>query len=184
MVRYWRFRRQKKGRKTKGVLDEPTLRKLENKKLKPGVSKTKLSKEITDKGHQISKSSVSRGFSELGLKALKKSKEAKLTPKQVKARYECSKIFKDKPPEFWERFLITYEKIWTTNPSLVSDSTDVIFYLWQKSLFLRREEGFLKNKKPSTYRKFALVAFVKVDLYFKKTKKWRFFNNKKRNKNQ
>ena len=29
-------------------------------------------------------------------------------------RYECAEKFKDKPPEFWEDFLITDEKKWDT----------------------------------------------------------------------
>ena len=44
------FEDRKREGRPRSVLDEPTLRKLENKKLKPGVSKRKLSKEITDKG--------------------------------------------------------------------------------------------------------------------------------------
>jgi len=38
-----------------------------------------------------------------------------LKENHIQWRFECSQIFKDNPPEFWENFLITDEKIWTTN---------------------------------------------------------------------
>ena len=63
----------------------------------------------------ISPTSVTRGFKELGLYAYRLSTQSKLTKKHVKVRYEKAKLFRKYSIKFYERFLISDEKIWTVD---------------------------------------------------------------------
>ena len=65
--------------------------------------------------YKISKSSVSRGFLQQGLPSLRRPKQSKLKPQHIQWRYECAAKFKSLAPKDWEKFLITDEKLWTTN---------------------------------------------------------------------
>lgn len=85
------------------------------KKLRNWAGKDDKSVRYCSEKLKMSKSSASRGFLEQGLKSFRKPKQSKLKKHHIKWRYECAKKFKDEPPEFWERFLITDEKLWTTN---------------------------------------------------------------------
>ena len=71
------------------------------------------SKRVMAKALGISPTSVTRGFKELGLYAYRLSTQSKLTKKHVKVRYEKAKLFRKYSIKFYERFLISDEKIWT-----------------------------------------------------------------------
>ena len=63
----------------------------------------------------FSKSSASRGFQKLNLFAYRRGVQSRMKPKHIKQRYRVSNIMRLKPIAFWERFLITDEKIWTVD---------------------------------------------------------------------
>ena len=62
---------------------------------------------------KMSKSSASRGFLQLGLKAYRRPKVSKLTKKHIAQRYVATEKFKDEDPEFWDNWIFTDEKWWS-----------------------------------------------------------------------
>ena len=63
----------------------------------------------------ISKSSASRGFIKLNLYAYRRGVQSRMRPKHIKQRWKVSKVMRHKGIDFWERFLVTDEKIWTVD---------------------------------------------------------------------
>ena len=63
----------------------------------------------------ISKSSASRGFKKLHLYAYRRGVQSRMRPKHVKQRYVVSKVMRHKGVEFWDKFLVSNEKIRTVD---------------------------------------------------------------------
>ena len=63
----------------------------------------------------ISTGSVSNGFKKLNLFAYLHGAQSRLKRKHIKIRFKISKVMRHKNVKFWERFLITDEKIWTVD---------------------------------------------------------------------
>ena len=63
----------------------------------------------------ISTGSVSNGFKKLNLFAYRRGVQSRLKRKHIKIRFKVSKVMRHKNVKFWERFLITDEKIWTVD---------------------------------------------------------------------
>ena len=63
----------------------------------------------------ISTGSVSNGFKKLGLFAYRRGVQSRLKKKHIRVRFKVSKVMRHKAIAFWERFLISDEKIWTVD---------------------------------------------------------------------
>ena len=63
----------------------------------------------------ISTGSVSNGFKKLGLFAYRRGVQSRLKRKHIEITFKVSKTMRHKNVKFWERFLITDEKIWTVD---------------------------------------------------------------------
>ena len=63
----------------------------------------------------ISTGPVSNGFKKLNLFAYRRGVQSRLKRKHIKIRFKVSKVMRHKNVKFWERFLITDEKIWTVD---------------------------------------------------------------------
>jgi transposase len=87
-------------------------------KLSQCRGKTRQSCAVVAKRLDIGKSSVSRGFLEQDLPALRRPRQSKMTENHEEMRMETAENFKDEPPQFWDDVMSTDEKIWTVNGSL------------------------------------------------------------------
>ena len=63
----------------------------------------------------ISTGSVSNGFKKLNLFAYRRGVQSRLKRTNIKIRFKISKVMRHKNVKFWERLLITDEKIWTVD---------------------------------------------------------------------
>ena len=63
----------------------------------------------------ISSGSISNGFKKLGLFAYRRGVQSRLKKKHIKIRFKVSKVMRHKGIKFWERFIISDEKIWTVD---------------------------------------------------------------------
>ena len=59
----------------------------------------------------ISSGSISNGFKKLGLFAYRRGVQSRLKKKHIKIRFKVSKVMRHKGIKFWERFVISDEKI-------------------------------------------------------------------------
>ena len=63
----------------------------------------------------ISTASVSNCFKKLGLFVYRRGFQSSLKKKHIKIRFKVSRVMRHKGVKFWERFLISDEKIWTVD---------------------------------------------------------------------
>ena len=105
------FDAPRKGRPVTALTPE-NLAKLEECEGKLGQSNRVMGPKLG-----ISKSSVSRGFKKLNLYAYRRGIQSKMRAKHIKQRYAISKIMRPpfKTVKFWEKFLVSDEKIWTVD---------------------------------------------------------------------
>ena len=97
----------------RSALTEPVMNFLEKTRGKrKGNSTRKLARKLTKRLNDVSKSSISRGFLKMGLPYLRRPKVSRLSEKNKTNRYICAKRYKDEPPEYWDDYLFTDEKIW------------------------------------------------------------------------
>ena len=92
------------------ALTDSNMKKLEDCRGKLGRSVRVMKSRLN-----ISIGSVSGGFKKLGLFAYRRGVQSRLKKKHIKQRYEVAKRMRHYDVDFWERFLITDEKIWTVD---------------------------------------------------------------------
>ena len=119
------------------ALTATNMRKLDERAQKPNSGVRPMGRKL-----KISKSSASRGYLEQDLPARRRTKQSKIKEAHELMRLESAGNFKDEPPEFWEDWMTSDEKIWTVNGS-INPQNDVIrahpgedVPVWEQEKFL------------------------------------------------
>ena len=80
-------------------------------RLKDNSNRT-VSKKLSSTTNPISKSSVSRGFLELGLPYFRRPSVSRLSKRNKKERYDWSRVYRRFGVKFWSKFFVSDEKNW------------------------------------------------------------------------
>ena len=92
------------------VLTPENMKKLADCEGKLGQSKTVLQGKLG-----ISSGSITNGFKKLGLFAYRRSVQSRLKKKHKRIRFLTSRRMRHHDVRYWEKYLITDEKIWTVD---------------------------------------------------------------------